>query len=124
MADELPDPVAELIPIVAAGIRGTVLGTHATEADARETAVAEAALCLIEDYAPAAPRAIKREAGIRLAGWILGSRPHATGSKVTDPSGTSLELSFHGAATANGLRASGAGAMLSRYVVRRAGAIG
>ena len=124
MADELPDAVAELIPVVAAGVLGSVLGFQATDVSARETAAAEAALCIIEDFAPAAPRAIKREAGIRLAGWILGSRPHATGSKVTDPSGTNLELSFHGAATANGLRASGAGAMLSRYVRRRAGAIG
>ena len=124
MADELPDAVAELIPVVALAIRGTVLGTHASEADARETAVAEAALCLIEDYAPAAPRAIKREAGIRFAGWMIGARPHATRTKVTDPSGTNLEADYHGAATANGLRSSGASAMLSRYVVRRAGAIG
>lgn len=124
MADSLPEAVADLIPVVAAGIRGTVLGTHASEADARETAAAEGALCLIETYAPGAPRSVKREAAIRFAGWMIGARPHATRTKVTDPSGTNLEADYHGAATANGLRSSGASAMLSRYVVRRAGVIG
>ncbi len=124
MADSLPQVVADLIPVVAGRIQGAVLGVHASAASAAETAAAEAALLAVECYAPRAPTAIKREAAIRLAGWMIGSAPHATRRKTMDPSGTNLELDFHGAATGNGLRASGASSLLSRYVRRRAGAIG
>ena len=56
---------------------------------------------------------------------MYGSRPHLAAESFKDPSGTEFSMTFNNssAATANGLRASGAGAMLSRYVVRRGGAI-
>ena len=67
---------------------------------------------------------ILREASIRLAGWLYGNRPHLAAESFKDPSGTEFAMTFNNsAATANGLRASGAGALLSRYVVRRGGAI-
>ena len=74
--------------------------------------------------APGAPLATLREASIRLAGWMYGSRPHLAMESFRDPSGTEFSMTFNNSpATANGLRASGAGAMLSRFVVRRGGAI-
>lgn len=123
MADTLPTDVADLIPIVATGIRGTVLGRENT-GGTRVTDIAEVAVCACHDYAPAAPLSAKREASLRYAGWIFGNRPHARGIKIASPDGTSLETDFGAAATMNGLRASGATAMLSRYVQRRAGVIG
>ena len=123
MADTLPDDVAGLIPAVAAAALGGVIGRDMPP-DERTNAVAGAALCAVHDYAPGAPVALKREAAIRLSGWLLGAAPHATRRKTADPSGTSMEVDFHGMATGNALRASGASSLLARYVVRRAGVIG
>ena len=122
MAVELPQEITDLQLVVAAAITGAILGRERGATD-RMLAIAEAAVCDVYQYAPSAPLAILREASIRFAGWMAGSRPHATSSTTKDPGGTEISLTFHGAATANGLRASGASSMLSRYRVRRAGAI-
>ena len=58
----------------------------------------------VYQYAPAAPLAILREAAIRYAGWMAGSRPHVTASTTKDPGGTEISLDFQRAATANGFR--------------------
>ena len=124
---ELPAAVRALETSVAEAITGSILGVVAggPAASLRYTEVAEASLAMVHDYAPAAPLELKREAAIRLSGWIIGTRPHASGSRSEDPSGTSLQLEFtNKQATANGLRASGASALLSRFVVRRALAVG
>ena len=110
---------------VAARITGTVLGREASRASTVEIEIAGAAVIFCCQVAPDAPEAILREAAIRLAGWLYGNRPHVAEHEITDPSGTSIKLRFNNsAATANGWRASGASALLSRYIVRRGGVIG
>ena len=58
-------------------------------------------------HAPEAPEAIRDEAGIRLAGYLLDAPPAAAGD-----------------GHANGLRNSGAEALLAPWRIRRAGPIG
>ena len=117
--------LATLTSTVAARITGAVLGREASRAGATEIEIAGAAVVFCCQVAPDAPDAILREASIRLAGWLYGNRPHVSEHTVKDPSGTEISLRFNNsAATANGWRASGASALLSRYVVRRGGVIG
>ena len=105
-------------------IAGTVLGKEVLRGGSVETEIAGAAVIFCCDVAPDAPEAILREASIRLAGWIFGNRPHVVEVEFADPSGSSTKLRFNNsAATANGFRSSGASALLSRYVKRRAGTI-
>ena len=117
--------LAEMTSAVAARITGAILGREASSAIATEIEIAGAAVIFCCQVAPDAPEAILREAAIRLAGWLYGNRPHVSEHEHTDPSGTTIKLRFNNtAATANGWRASGASALLSRYVVRRGGVIG
>ncbi len=114
---------AALAVTVAGRIVGTVLGREDAAGTVAQN-IATAAVDLCCDLAPHAPDSILREASIRLGGWMYGSRPHLSEESFKDPSGTETMLRFNNAAaTANGMRASGAGALLSRYVRRRAGAI-
>ena len=106
---------AALAVTVAGRIAGSVLGREESGGTV-EQEIAGAAVDLCCDLAPNAPDSILREACVRLAGWMYGSRPHVTEESFKDPSGTETMLRFHAAATANGMRASGAGALLSRYV--------
>ena len=125
--DDLPQEVRAILPDVTGAVIGTIIGSNTTDptTEIRKDNVGWAALVAVYDYAPAAPLELHREGAIRLAGWLLGVRPHARSQNLGDPSGAGLQLEFlNGQATANGLRASGASALLSRYVVRRAGAIG
>ena len=118
-----PTELAALVTTVAERITGTVLGRESAAADVQNH-IAEAAVETCNGLAPGAPPSILREASIRLAGWLYGNRPHLAAESFKDPSGTEFAMTFNNsAATANGLRASGAGALLSRYVVRRGGAI-
>ena len=117
--------LAALTSTVAARITGTVLGREASILGATEVEIAGAAVIFCCQVAPDAPEAILREASIRLAGWLYGNRPHVSEHTVKDQSGTEISLRFNNsAATANGWRASGAAALLSRYIVRRGGVIG
>ena len=116
--------LAALTSTVAARITGTVLGREASSTSATEIEIAGAAVVFCCQVAPDAPEAILREASIRLGGWLYGNRPHVAEHEITDPSGTTIKLRFNNsAATANGWRASGASAMLARYIVRRGGVI-
>ena len=117
-----PTELAALVTTVAERITGTVLERESA-AEGVQNNIAAAAVELCNGLAPGAPESILREAAIRLAGWLYGSRPHLAGESFKDPSGTEFAMTFNSAATANGLRASGAGAMLSRFIVRRGGAI-
>ena len=123
--NDLPQAVQDLQTDVGSAMVGTVLGTTTPETpDVRMNQTAKAALVVVCEYAPGAPLELHREAATRLAGWLLGTRPHARSQSLSDPSGAGLQLEFlNGQATANGMRVSGASALLSRYVVRRAGAI-
>ena len=94
MALELPQAITDLVPVIAAAITGTILGRERSASD-RLLAIAEAAVCEVYQYAPAAPLAILRESSIRYAGWIAGSRPHVTASSTKDPSGIGLPLNFN-----------------------------
>lgn len=125
MAVDLDAALADLQAAVAAAIVGTVLGRDGASlvASDRHNQIAESAIIQCFNHAPLAPDPILREASIRLASWIAGSRPHAIRSKVSDPSGTSLELDFSAVATTNGMRSSGAAAYLAPYRVHRAGII-
>ena len=117
--------LAAITTRVAARITGNAIGREASRASAVEIEIAGAAVAFCYDLAPDAPEAILREASIRLAGWLYGNRPHVSEHEITDPSGTTTKLRFNNsAATANGWRASGASALLSRYIVRRGGVIG
>ena len=117
--------LANMTSAVAARITGAILGREASSASATEIEIAGAAVAFCYDIAPDAPASILREASIRLAGWLYGNRPHVAEHEITDPSGTTIKLRFNNsAATANGWRASGASALLSRYIVRRGGVIG
>ena len=86
--------------------------------------VAEHAVARCIEYAPAAPAASVREAAARYAAWLLDTRPALRGIKIASADGTSLEKEFNTSAHAAGFRHSGAMAELTRYVRRRAGAIG
>ena len=123
--DDLPQAVQDLQTDVGSAMVGHILGTTTAQTpDVRMNQTAKAALVAVYGYAPGAPVELHREASTRLAGWLLGTRPHARSQNISDPSGAGLQLEFlNGQATANGMRASGASALLSRYVVRRAGAI-
>ena len=94
-------------------------------ADAALMEIGGAAVAFILDVAPRTPESIAREAAIRLAAWLADNRPGVFEHVVKDPSGTEVTLKFanHGA-TASGFRNSGASALVSRYIVRRAGPIG
>ena len=117
--------LAAMTSTVASRITGTVLGREASGAGNVEIEISGAAVAFCYDVAPCAPEAIMREAAVRLAGWLYGNRPHVVEHEITDPSGTTTKLRFNNsAATANGWRASGASALLARYIVRRAGIIG
>lgn len=73
---------------------------------------------LVIEYAPAAPAALQDEAAIRCAGW-LAEQP---GASIRSESTGDISTSY---ATNNlsALRHSGAMALLTRWKVRRAGAI-
>ncbi len=116
--------LAALTTRVKARITESSVGMMAAP-DATAMEIASAAVVFLIEVAPKTPEAIGREAAIRLAGWLLDNRPAVVSHEITDPSGTTVKLQFANmAATGNGFRHSGASALVSRYIVRRAGIIG
>ena len=86
--------------------------------------IAGAAIVFLLDVAPRTPESVGREAAIRMGAWLADNRPHVASHTVKDPSGTEITLQFaNHAATSNGFRHSGASALVSRYVRRRAGLV-
>ena len=84
-----------------------------------ERATRVLAVQAVDDYAPNAPDALKDEAVIRFGGYLLGSD---YGGVRTDEVGPQrMEYTTNHAAA---FRNCGAAMLLTRYVVRRAGAIG
>lgn len=124
---ELPLQVRDLAPLVVKGINGAILGVVGGDTpagQARYMAVVEASLIEVYNHSPSAPPAVLREATIRHAAWLLGCRPNVIASRSEDPSGTALQLQFaNQTATANAMRASGAGQLLGRYRRRHASVI-
>ena len=122
---DLPQAVKDLKPSVSQAVTGSVSGTTTPASGAgRVDEVAETALVLCYRYAPGAPAEVMREAGVRCAAWLIGTRPHARTERRSDPSGAALEIQFQNqSATPNALRNSGALSLLAPYKVRRGGAI-
>lgn len=84
---------------------------------------ADTAVTLADDYAPAAPVGVRQEAAIRTAGWLRDVDPAAAQRSHSDGGeGGDDAVTFRPAA-AGALRASGGMALLTRYRVRRAGAV-
>ena len=86
--------------------------------------VGAVAAALVEREAPGAPQAIRDEAVIRCAGWLIDARPALRSTKIASADGSSLEREFNTSAHASAFRHSGAKALLSAWKIRRAGAIG
>ena len=83
---------------------------------ARARATAEA---LVERHAPDAPEAIRDEAVVRAAGWLIGADPAITRRGV-EAGNLKVDLQRAGLSA---LRHSGAMALLSPWKARRAGRI-
>ena len=123
MAVALPTEVAAIIPAVSNDMAGGIFGREGP-GNAVTTQIATVAVRVCYDYAPRAPIEVLQLAAGRLGGWLLGRQPHVTSRRTKTPDGTELELVYRTAATANGLRESGASFLLSPYKVRHARAIG
>ena len=80
----------------------------------------EAAAAVIEEYSPSAPGSVKDEALIRYAGYLQQAPPGSI--QKIDVGG--LEIEYRQAPPASSFQLSGAGALLTRWKIRRAGAIG
>ena len=96
------------------------VGGRTTDDDDSANALGEAAAATVEAYAPGAPQALKDEALIRFAGYLSGSD---YGGIVSETSVASAQVTYvvnH----SNAWRNSGAAALLTRWRIRRAGAIG
>ncbi len=106
-------PPASTAPITAAELAAE-LGVGATRAGQ----LLEVATARVAQYAPGAPEAVKREAVIRFAGWLLEAPAAGERSERTGDLGTDYSPSMTG-----GFRASGAAGLLAPWRVRRAGAI-
>ena len=85
----------------------------------RATRVLSVAVQMVDDYAPNAPDALKDEAVIRFGGYILGS--DYGGVRMDELGPQKYEYTTNHAAA---FRNCGAAMLLTRYRVRRAGAIG
>ena len=103
---------------MAVTISSAVLGAGLGLPLVRATQLLAVATAMVENYAPAAPDAVQDEAVIRCAGWLAEQPAAAIRSEQVGEIVT-------GYATSNmsALRHSGAMALLSRWKVRRAGAI-
>ena len=99
-------------------ILGTALGLHTTTSARLIWRVGAAASALIEREAPGAPDAIRDEAVVRCAGWLLDSPASGIRSQAEGEIRTSFSPAMTGA-----MRASGALSLLAPWRIRRAGAI-
>ena len=99
---------------ISAGDLSGAIGVNAATA----TRLLPVATALVERFAPAAPSAVADEAVIRCTGW-LAEQPAASrlSGQVGDISAS------YAVGSLSALRHSGAGALLSPWKVRRAGAV-
>ena len=101
-------------PLITAVALATAIGTDNDTAQR----LYEVSLALVNRYAPDAPDAMRREAVIRCAGWLLEAPSAGVRRSSTGP----IDTAYTPAAT-GALRSSGAMALLSPWKVRRAGVI-
>ena len=96
-----------------------VIQGAAADSDERTAELGAAAAAMVERYAPGAPQALKNEAVIRFAGYLAQSDFGSIAKESIGPLDTEY-VTNHAALFRN----SGAAACVSRWRVRRAGAIG
>ena len=101
-----------------ARLREAVAG-RTLDSDDTASHLGEVASAMVEAYAPGAPQAVKDEAVVRVAGYLAGSDFGGIVSETSVGSKQGEYVTNH----ANAWRNSGAGMLLSRWKVRRAGAI-
>ena len=105
---------------LSAAVGGRTLAADSTVDMDATNSLGEAAAAMVEDYAPGAPQPLKDEALIRFAGYLAQS-DFGTVIKESGLPGHEAEyVTNH----ANAWRNSGAGMLLTRWRVRRAGTIG
>ena len=109
----LPASLEAELPAITTAIHASV--HSALPADAQTTRVARSAMIACFAYAPAAPVEILVEAAIRMAGWQIGTAPHARSKSVAYPDGSSRNVEMNVSTTAAPLRHSGASALLAPY---------
>ena len=85
----------------------------------RATRVLGVATAMVEDYAPLAPPAVQNEAAIRFGGYLVASDYGGIRAESLGPMSVDYTVN-HAAAFRN----CGAAMLLTRWKVRRAGAIG
>ena len=78
---------------------------------------------LVEDYAPHAPDAVSNEAACRCGGWLAEAPPYPIARTENTVGGVSESIEYAPALRLSALRHSGAMALLTRWKIRRAGAI-
>ena len=98
---------------------GRALALHATLDAELIWRLGAAASALVEEHAPLAPQAIRNEAVVRCAGWLLESPSSGIRSSSEGDIRTSFSPTMTGA-----LRTSSAMSLLRPWAKRRAGAIG
>ncbi len=104
----------------AAGLRlQKVVQGAALDSVDRAEALGAVASAMVEGYAPDAPAAIKDEAVLRFAGYLAQSDFGTIVKESIGPSDVEYTVNH-----ANAFRNCGAAALLTRWRVRRAGAIG
>lgn len=87
--------------------------------EGRAERVLQVAILMVDEYAPAAPAVLRREAIIRFAGYLAGSDYGGIASESIGPKQVQYQTN-----NAAAFRNSGAAMLLTRYRRRRAGAIG
>ena len=119
----LPQSIKDMERSLLNSVTGRILG-FASDQDSGDPVVGRVLRCALLScfvYSPTAPSEVHLEAAARYSGWLLGVRPHTKSTVSLDPSGTRLDMEFtNSTATPNGLRASGASALLSQFKIRRA----
>ena len=88
--------------------------------DATVAELGEVAASVISEYAPGAPQAIKDEAAIRYVGYINQAPP----GSIQKIELKDISIEYRQAPPASSFQLSGAKALLTRWKIRRAGAIG
>lgn len=101
-----------------ARLKAAVQGA-AADSDERAAGLGAVASAMVEQYAPDAPVAIKDEAVIRFAGYLAQSDFGGIGKESIGSRDVEYTVNH-----ANAFRNCGAAALLTRWRVRRAGAIG
>ena len=103
---------AEVLSLLPGGDRG----------DKEDLVAAMTATQLVQQYAPAAPKAVRQEAARRCAYWLLRKPVHIEETTRSGP-GVGGSVTKYAVHQFSALRHSGAMAILSPWKVRRAGAI-